>query len=281
MYPLRAFVLTALVVLTVLATWYRQRADWQQTLAAINLSQITTSTGSTSTTIPEITPPATTPSAPADNQAVPNQTPTPTTSPTVAPPATTTIVRQLPFSSQAPSGNWDVFHEETCEEASMIIAWRYWLSDNRAIIPADEMEGLLQAVAAYERNAFGTDVSTTITQMRQTMTDYYQIPAEKLSVQNIASEAELLTAVQQGVVITPFAGKLLHNPNFRNGGPRYHVAVITGYDGQQYIVHDVGTRNGANYRYTGDTLMGALHDYIPENQGDITAGVPRVLILQR
>lgn len=273
MYPLRAFVLTALVVLTVMATWYRQRADWQQTLAAINLSQITTDISSPSTTVPELTPPTTPP--------VPAPTPTLTPSPTVAPQSPTTVVRQLPFSSQAPSGNWDAFHEETCEEASMIIAWRYWQNDNRAIIPADEMEGLLQAVATYERDALGTDVSTTIAQMRQTMTDYYQIPAEKLSVQNITSETELLSAVQQGVVIAPFAGKLLHNPNFRNGGPRYHVAVITGYDGQQFIVHDVGTRNGANYRYRGDTLIGALHDYIPENQGDITAGTPRVLILHR
>lgn len=269
MYPRRAYILASLVVLAVVVTWYRQRSDWQQTLSAINIGQIAVQP--TPTVI-------TTPPVPVVDKPIPRE-PTPATAPIQTGPAT--VVRQLPFSSQAPSGNWDAFHEETCEEASLIIAWRYWLSDNRAIIPAVEMEGLLQAVAAYERNTFGTDVSTTIIQMRQTMTDYYQIPAEKLSVQNIVNEAELLTAVRQGVVIAPFAGKLLHNPNFRNGGPRYHVAVITGYDGQQFIVHDVGTRNGANYRYGGDILMGALHDYIPENQGDITAGTPRVLILQR
>ncbi|MDO8471829.1 MAG: C39 family peptidase [bacterium] len=279
MYPFRSFFLSLLVVLAVLTTWYRQRSDWQQTLAAINLNQITVPpTPITAVSAPVAEQPS--PTAPSVPDSPPATTPTtPPTTPVVS--LTTTIVRQLPFSSQAPSGNWDAWHEETCEEASLIIAWRYWLNDNRAIIPVDEMEGLLQAVAAYERDTFGTDVSTTIAQMRQTLTDYYQLPAEKLTIQNIASEADLLTAVQQGVVVAPFAGKLLHNPNFRNGGPRYHVAVITGYDGQQFIVHDVGTRNGANYRYTGETLMGALHDYIPENQGDITAGVSRVLILQR
>jgi hypothetical protein len=87
-------------------------------------------------------------------------------------------------------------------------------------------------------------------------------------IQNILDQGHL--------IIAPFAGKLLKNPNFKNGGPVYHMLVIKGYDADkmQIVTHDVGTRNGANYVYSWDIIQNALHDW---HDDDILLGTPRII----
>ena len=66
-----------------------------------------------------------------------------------------------------------------------------------------------------------------------------------------------------------FEGKVIGNPNYKNGGPVYHAMVIKGYEDktadpgsvQKIITHDVGTRKGEDYVYKWSTLQNALHDW--------------------
>ena len=72
------------------------------------------------------------------------------------------------------------------------------------------------------------------------------------------------------------------NKNFKNGGPWYHSLVILGYDDdqQQFIVHDVGTRLGAYFRYSYQILLESIHDFPPSHKKeDIDQGSSRVLLL--
>jgi hypothetical protein len=69
-------------------------------------------------------------------------------------------------------------------------------------------------------------------------------------------------------VIVGAAGKLLPNPHFSNGGPVYHMLVITGYDEAGFITNDPGIRQGENFRYTFDALYAAIHDWNPQNIRD-------------
>ena len=87
-------------------------------------------------------------------------------------------------------------------------------------------------------------------------------------IQNILSKGNLIVA--------PFAGKLLKNPNFKNGGPTYHMLVIKGYDANkmQIVTHDVGTKNGEDYVYSWDTINKALHDWHDE---DILLGEAKII----
>jgi hypothetical protein len=67
--------------------------------------------------------------------------------------------------------------------------------------------------------------------------------------------------VAGNLVILSFNGKQLGNPNFRNGGPVYHMLVVRGYNTQGFVTNDPGTRNGMNYSYSWDTLYNAAGEW--------------------
>jgi hypothetical protein len=77
-------------------------------------------------------------------------------------------------------------------------------------------------------------------------------------------------------IVAPFAGKLLENPYFSNGGPTYHMMVLHGYKAKTktVITHDVGTRRGKDFEYSWENLKTALHDW---NDTDILQGQPRFI----
>jgi hypothetical protein len=79
-------------------------------------------------------------------------------------------------------------------------------------------------------------------------------------------------------VIIPASGKELQNPNFRNGGPPYHMLVMKGYlaDGR-WIVNDPGTRKGADYLYGKQLLLNAVHDW---NGGDVPRGSSVAFVIE-
>ena len=92
------------------------------------------------------------------------------------------------------------------------------------------------------------------------------------------TDANIKTALNKGYpVILPAHGKELLNPNFRNGGPEYHMLVIKGYkaDGS-WIVNDPGTRNGPDYIYPHDRLLIANHDF---NATDMKLGAKVMIVV--
>jgi uncharacterized protein YvpB len=66
-------------------------------------------------------------------------------------------------------------------------------------------------------------------------------------------------------VIVGAAGKILPNPNFRNGGPNYHMLVVIGYDKNGFITNDPGTRKGQDFRYSFSDLFNAIHNWESNN----------------
>ena len=63
-------------------------------------------------------------------------------------------------------------------------------------------------------------------------------------------------------VMLPMDGRTLKNPNFRNGGPTYHMLVARGYTETEIITNDPGTRRGENWLYTNETVMASLADWV-------------------
>jgi len=53
----------------------------------------------------------------------------------------------------------------------------------------------------------------------------------------------------------------LGNPYFRTPGPIYHMLVVKGYDEDEFITNDVGTKRGDGFRYKYDRLISAIHDW--------------------
>jgi hypothetical protein len=78
-------------------------------------------------------------------------------------------------------------------------------------------------------------------------------------------------------VLLPTYGRALFNPNFRNGGPNYHMLVAKGYTSMTIITNDPGTRLGADYAYKNDVLWKAIHDY---NGGDELNGAKVMIVAE-
>ena len=197
---------------------------------------------------------------------------------TVPEPATVPASLNLavPFTSQAPHGNWDEPYQEACEEASLYMTQQYYAGQPEGKIDADRAsEGLLNIVA-FERELFGYYEDTTAEQtglLAESMFGLTSRLIQNPTIDDIKNELVL-----GHPVIVPAAGRLLGNPYFTAPGPIYHMLVIRGYTSDnQFIVNDPGTSHGEAFLYDFDTIFYAMHDW--NNGEEITQGAKTILIL--
>lgn len=180
----------------------------------------------------------------------------------------------VPFTSQAPTGNWDLPFQEACEEASAIMVDAFYrgITGN---IPADQATKAINAVVEYEKKTLGYYEDTNASETAGVIKGYFKY--KEVLIKSLTSASQIKQAVANGYpVIIPASGKLLPNPYFRNGGPPYHMLVVKGYTNTHFITNDPGTRRGADFTYTFDALMNAAHDW---NGGDVTHGAPLIMVV--
>lgn len=204
-----------------------------------NNSTVTTTSVATTTTKQNKTKPTSTPVAPAKQQ--------------VQVPRALTL--NVPFTSQAPFANWDALHEEACEEASMIMVFKYF---NHQPLNEQIAEQEIQKIVSWE-NDRGYKVDLTADQTVKILHDFYNLSAQvtrDVSIDRIKYEL-----FKGNLIIVPAAGRELNNPNFKQPGPIYHMLVIRGYNDKEFIVNDPGTRHGNGYKYSYQTILNAVHDW--------------------
>lgn len=180
-----------------------------------------------------------------------------------------TLNIDLPFYTQAPFSNWDYPWQEACEEASIALVANLYLEKNWT---REEFNDELLRLVDWEMQNFGAYEHTTVEQTVQMIEENYGL---QTLVHDNPTYEDLQVILNKGhLIVAPFAGKLLNNPNFKNGGPNYHMLVIKGYDAtqNQVVTHDVGTRNGADYVYSWEVIALALHDW---DDNTIEQGTPR------
>ncbi|MBM3301447.1 MAG: C39 family peptidase, partial [Deltaproteobacteria bacterium] len=172
--------------------------------------------------------------------------------------------------------DWDALHQEACEEASLLMV-HHALQGHTAAVAASDAERDLQALVAWQqRNGFFDDVS--IAELATIAQRYYGHSAHIEDDVSIERIKQILASGR--LIIVPAAGRDLGNPYFSGEGPWYHMLVIRGYDRNEFIVNDPGTRRGEAFKYPYDTLIDAIHDWtgVKEN---IRSGAKRMLILER
>ena len=179
----------------------------------------------------------------------------------------------VPFMVQAPKQNWAMPYQEACEEASLLMVQGYMQGKTNDFTP-NEADRLLLALLKVETDQWlGPDISlATLARLAQSQEGVHPV------VKTLATIDDIKNALANGYpVILPASGKDLHNPNFHNGGPAYHMLVIKGYvaDGRM-ITNDPGTRNGKDYIYSANVLFAATHDW---NNGDVEHGAALGLAL--
>jgi hypothetical protein len=165
----------------------------------------------------------------------------------------------IPFTSQAPTGNWDLVHNEDCEEAVSVMANAYLTGNTDVVLPAAQVDTEMNNLNNWEDSHFGYHLDTTAAETVQMIEGFYGLKATAQDGYTFADIKDQLNL--HHVVILPVNGRLIGNPNYTQPGPIYHMLVIRGYTASGLITDDSGTRRGQNYPYTFDILHNAGADW--------------------
>jgi hypothetical protein len=204
----------------------------------------------------------------------PDTTPTPDSNPAPSSdPLPEKFLLQVPFYSQAPLSRWDAVHEEMCEESSVLNAGLYLIGKK---ITTDAFEKELMNFKKIEEKELGDYKSNTVAEIKKAADIYFSGKINSKIINNPTIEEIEAEIAAGNPVIVPLAGRDIGNPNFTPPGPIYHMLVIKGYDAQNFITNDVGTRKGDSYTYAKDVIMKNMHDWNPQ---DIHLGAKKVLVL--
>jgi len=181
----------------------------------------------------------------------------------------------VPFTSQAPLGIWDKFHEEACEEASLAMA--HYFLDKRNLVLSKEAEKDIQYIGSKTKGGGMEDL--TIEQLKNAAEQLYGYKnwkiIDKPNMQDF--KRELLVG---NIIIIPLAGREIGNPYYKQPGPLYHMLIINGYDNKKgiFITQDPGTKRGKDFTYKFNTLLEANHDFTGD-KNKINQGVSRILVV--
>jgi len=173
-----------------------------------------------------------------------------------------TIRQSVPFTTQAPLGEWsDDRQQDGCEEASVLMAMS-WANQIPAYPPKIWKSKLL-AISDYEKEKYGEYRDASLEDiLSRLFEDYFDY--DRAKIKTISSSKDIVAELEAGrLVIIPANGQALRNPNFKAPGPERHMVLITGYDYEkdEFITNDPGTRKGENYRYKSDIIFEAIRPY--------------------
>lgn len=173
----------------------------------------------------------------------------------------------VPFTVQAPYANWDEVHQEFCEEASILMAVSYIKGWD---IPSSEIaDQKMFEIKTFEEQYFGYYKDTTVEETATILKEFYGIGDVKVVYDPTVKDIKEALSENKAVIV-PAAGRQLGNPYFRRPGPLYHMLVIKGYTKEgNFITNDPGTRRGADFIYSPNVLMNAIHDW---NGGNVDFG---------
>lgn len=181
---------------------------------------------------------------------------------------------KVPFTSQAPLFVWDATHEDACEEASLLMYY-YWTKNKEFESSADADAQILKLINYEKKLGYGGSI--TLSELRDIALSQLSLSDGKIITLNNYKQIKDIIATGHPVIVGA-AGKILPNPNFRNGGPNYHMLVIIGYDENGFTTNDPGTRNGKNFYYKNDELFDAIHDW---NEQNILEGAKNALYFSK
>jgi hypothetical protein len=185
---------------------------------------------------------------------------TPAEQPPAALPAA--VILPVPFTSQAPLGNWSV-RQHTCEEASLVMVDRYLKGDHSGgLIDPKTADGAINQVTAWKPAEDLTSQQVGEVAKKNWGYNYKMLPADRLNMkQQLALGRPLVMGVRTHGLGNP------NYPGYRNHfeDPSWSVAhfiVVIGYNqSDQYILNDPGLTRGASYPIYYDQLMHAIDDH--------------------
>ncbi len=182
----------------------------------------------------------------------------------------------IPFTSQAPTANWEQPYQDACEEASVLMVDYYY--QEKELPSLEEREFIFQEMVIWQEENWGGHFNLPIIKLKEFVEEYYNYKTEIVTNLNVVKIKDYL---DRGLpLIVPANGKELNNSYFNNGGPEYHMLVIRGYLDNKFITNDPGTKRGENFIYTTDNLLNSIADWDIEKSYTNT-GLKSALIILR
>lgn len=196
-------------------------------------------------------------------------------------PLSTFVNYDVPFTAQAPTGDWsDERQQDGCEEASALMAMA-WVK-GEGITNAHALEQII-ALSDYEQAQYGEFRDISLADIKQWIfEDYFKY--SKIEHQKNISAEDIITALQDNsVVLLPLQGQRLGNPYFSPPGPERHMLLVKGYDPKtgEFITNDPGTRRGADYRYSVATIMNAILVYPTGHHEPANESLKEMLVVKK
>lgn len=180
----------------------------------------------------------------------------------VVKPASKNINLNVPFTSQAPLGDWAQPWQDACEEASVLMVDYYY--QNKSLPSKEEVSGILKEMVSWQESNWGGHYNLTIAKLAEYIKATFNYETE--IIENLTSEKLKFYLDKGQPIIVPANGKKLANPNFKNGGPEYHMLVVKGYVDDKFITNDPGTRLGADFIYSSENLLDSIADWNAQEQ---------------
>lgn len=228
---------------------------------------------------PSITVSSTTEKPVETTRPTPPPVPTPTTpAPTPAEESSgrpDALTLTVPFTSQAPQGNWDQPWQDACEEAALLMVDAYY--KGYTLSPLFARDELIKLVDWGESQGFGLSIPIeNIRRMGVEVLGLNKHGTPTVITNPTADQIKDFIAAKKPVLVVA-DGKILPNPNFRGGGPEYHALVIKGYTKDTFITNDPGTRLGNSFVYKIPDLMNSIRDW---NGGDVKHAARVIMVVE-
>jgi len=171
------------------------------------------------------------------------------------------VLLDVPFTPQAPFGNWDDPRQQAgCEEATALMAMR-WVSGQSLTFQEAEKE--IIAISDFELKNYGHFHDSSVQDMVvRIFKGYFQYDNIEIKY-DITADDIRSELTKNNLVIVPANGQKLNNPYYNPPGPLEHALVIRGYDSKtkEFITNDSGTKRGELFRYSEQVVMDAIYDY--------------------
>ena len=180
----------------------------------------------------------------------------------------------VPFTTQAPNAVWDDTHKTMQEEASFLMVIQYYEGASDPIDPIIANAAFSVMIDAETKAGLGENLTAS---EFGTFAESYA--SMKFIVVDNPTIDQIKTYISAGTpVLVPVVTEKMGNEFYLNDAAIYHYVVIRGYDGENFITNDPGTRHGENYSYAQSVIMDAMGDW---NSGDPSTGTKRILILEQ
>ncbi|HTM68469.1 MAG TPA: C39 family peptidase, partial [Candidatus Binatia bacterium] len=164
----------------------------------------------------------------------------------------------VPFTSQAPAGDWSEPWQNACEETSIYMVGSFYAEEP---IKRDQAIARIKEIFRVKQEKFRVSKDESLETIAA-LIEELGLPWKARIVYDPKLEDIKAELAEGRPVIAPVYAPALGNPYYGSPAPDYHVLVLTGYDDAAgvFIVNDPGTRRGEGLRFPYATMMGAIHD---------------------